>query len=622
MAEAGCCGVARRMVRVGARAGAAARGLALCALLAGCGARDAGAPIEFERPATAVDYAVELTGAPTEEIEALLRQSLNLYRRQEDGAASPAFLRRRALDDVDTARRVLRAFGYYEADATVEVAEGPEGAPLVRFAVEPGRAFTLAAHRFTMTEGGATPAPAPDAAALGSPVGGRAAAQAILDAEALAVVRLRNAGRPYARNDGREAVADMEAAEIEVETTIATGRDHVFGPLTVEGLNRVDEAYVRTWVPWEEGAVFDMRRLTEFQRDLVETNLFSLVSARPPEEAPESAELPVTLTLQEGRRRSVGAGLRFNTDTGPAARAFFEHRNLFGANETIRLEGTAGQEEQRLEARFRKPQYLRHRQDLMAGVGFRNLENDAFEETAVTAAAGLERRLDRRWTVGAGGLVEWSETTDDGVTTEYLLAGPTGFAAYDGTDDRLNPTKDARLRVDVTPLAGLSDDDGDTPVFVSVDGVGSAYLKFDEPGNHVLAVRGRLGSVIAQDASDVPAGRRLYSGGGGSVRGFAERSIGPENSRGDPAGGLSVAEAGIEMRSRFWGDIGGALFVEAGSVGEEIAPTFDEGVQVAAGGGVRYFSPIGPIRVDVGVPLNPRDSDDAFQLYLSIGQAF
>jgi translocation and assembly module TamA len=106
------------------------------------------------------------------------------------------------------------------------------------------------------------------------------------------------------------------------------------------------------------------------------------------------------------------------------------------------------------------------------------------------------------------------------------------------------------------------------------------------------------------------------------VRGYSERSIGPENSRGEPSGGLSVVEAGLEMRSRFWGDVGGALFVEGGSVSEEVAPVFDEGVQVAAGGGLRYFSPVGPIRVDVGVPVNPRDSDDAFQVYLSIGQAF
>ena len=120
----------------------------------------------------------------------------------------------------------------------------------------------------------------------------------------------------------------------------------------------------------------------------------------------------------------------------------------------------------------------------------------------------------------------------------------------------------------------------------------------------------------------MPASRRLFSGGGGSVRGYAERFIGPIDENGDPLGGLSVVELGAELRAQAFGDIGFALFVEGGSVSEEPAPVFDEGFQIAAGVGLRYFSPVGPIRVDVGVPVNGREEDDAFQIYLSIGQAF
>jgi translocation and assembly module TamA len=614
--------------------GRVALALTAALALAGCGGDDGIQPVTFDRPATAVDYDVVMIGAPTPEAEAILRQSLNLFRRQADGAASAAFLRRRAVDDVETARRVLRSFGYYEATAEIEVTPPPApavaapGAPpppppraQVTFAIDAGRPFTLAAHRLLLTDGGDAPAPPMDPATLGSPVGGVAAAEPIIAAEETAVVRLTNQGRPYARREGRDAVADMERAEIEVDSTISTGGLYRFGEVRFEGLRRVEADYLLTYVPWSPGAIFDARRLSAFQRDLTDTQLFSVVSARPPEEPPEGGEVPIVVTATEGPRRTVTAGARWNTDTGPALRTTFEHRNLFGANETVRLEALAGQEEQRFETRFRKPQFLRPGQALIAGVGFRNIETDAFDETAATAAAGVERELSRKWTVGGGALVELTETTEEGVSTTYLLAGPTGFVAYDGTDDALNPTQDARLRLDVTPLAGLSDED-DTPIFVAVDGVASAYLKLDRPGNHVLAFRGRLGSIVAAEVSDVPAGRRLYSGGGGSVRGYSERSIGPRNDRGDPSGGLSVVEAGAEFRSRFWGDFGGAAFVEAGAVSEDVAPTFDEDPQVAAGLGARYFSPVGPIRVDVGVPLNPRDDDDAFQVYLSIGQAF
>jgi translocation and assembly module TamA len=204
---------------------------------------------------------------------------------------------------------------------------------------------------------------------------------------------------------------------------------------------------------------------------------------------------------------------------------------------------------------------------------------------------------------------------------DFFLLGLPVFADYDSSDDLLNPTKGKRLRVDATPFVGI-EDNGDVPLFTRVNATGSLYEALDADGAYVLAARARLGSVITDDVDSVPANRRLYSGGGGSVRGYAERSIGPLDENGDPIGGLSVMEVGAELRARFAGDIGGALFVEAGEVGTESWPTFEEGVQYAAGAGLRYFSPIGPIRVDLGVPLNPRDSDDNFQIYLSIGQAY
>ena len=89
-----------------------------------------------------------------------------------------------------------------------------------------------------------------------------------------------------------------------------------------------------------------------------------------------------------------------------------------------------------------------------------------------------------------------------------------------------------------------------------------------------------------------------------------------------PTGGLSVIELSGEFRAKLYGDLGGVVFVDGGAVSEELFPSFDDGFQVAAGFGLRYYSPAGPIRVDVAFPLNGRPVDDAFQLYFSIGQAF
>lgn len=600
--------------------------LLLAALaLAGCGGRNAGAPIEFARPETALDYDVELDGSPSDDIESLLRQSLGLFRQQDDGVQSLAFLRRRAANDVATAERILRSFGYFEGTVSFAVTEvpQPEGErprALVTATVQPGRPFLLARHGFTVIDDGGVPPALPDAAALGSPLGQPAAAQAILDSEAAAVSALRNRGRPYAERLGRDAVADMERAELEIDTTLRAGRPFVFGDLQFEGLQRVEERYLRTYLNWEPGTPIDTRLMAAFQRDLVDTDLFDTVTVRVPDEPPTGEEAPIIVSVQEAKRRTVSAGIRFSTDRGVAARGSFEHRNMFGANETGRVDAFLGTDEQRLEGRYRIPQFRRNQQALTFGAGFRNLELDAFDETAFTVTAGIERSLHRRWVVGAGGLAEITETKDSFGETVYLLFGLPLFANYDGTTDFLNPTQGSRLRADVTPFVGIADDDS-TPVFVRVDVIGSRYFALDREENYVFAVRGRAGSIISGTIADVPASRRLYSGGGGSVRGYADRSLGPLDNNNDPTGGLSVAEAGAELRARVWGDLGGVVFAEVGAVGEEAYFDLSDPLY-AAGVGVRYFSPVGPIRLDVGVPLNPRPSDDNFQIYLSIGQAF
>ncbi len=104
------------------------------------------------------------------------------------------------------------------------------------------------------------------------------------------------------------------------------------------------------------------------------------------------------------------------------------------------------------------------------------------------------------------------------------------------------------------------------------------------------------------------------------MRGFGYQAIGPRDATGDPTGGRSVAEAGLELRQRFGESWGGVAFVEAGSMGRGL--TSLESPLAGAGVGLRYFTAFGPIRADVAVPVNRRSGDASFQLYISIGQAF
>ena len=639
-------------VRVGALGAALA--VAACG---GAGPEVSGA--DFAPPETAVHYVVRIDGMPDDEMTELAEDALSVYRQQDAGAYSLALLERRVENDLDTVGQILRSRGYYNGTSGAEVEEisaeqyddlkefefplptvsdlmfwkggddederEPQSFALVVITVDPGAQFTLERHEFELLDPEMR-AVIPRPRNLGSPVGGPAEAVPIVAAEAAAVDMMKKGGYPYAESVDRDAVADLELATLEVESRLRSGPSAVFGLVSFDGLEDVREDYLRTYIPWEPGEVVDQDLLREFQQALLATDLFdTLLVQIPPEPPPASPEetpvaLPVAVTTDERPFRTIAAGAGYSTDEGPFVTARFEHRNLWGENERVSADANVGLELQQLLLGYREPQYVVPGQDLLAGLELVREEDEAFDQLRATLTAGLRRRVTPHWVIGYGGLLEASLIEDDGVETEAYLAGIPVTAEYDRTDDLLNPTEGGRARFEVTPFAGTVDDE--FTGFLNLDTRGSAYWDILDNDIYVLAGRARVASIIADELDDVPKNRRLYAGGGGSVRGFERRHVGPLDIEGDPEGGLSALEASIELRARVWGDLGAVFFVDAGSVSTESYPDFEEGVQVAAGTGVRYHSPAGPIRLDIAFPLNRRDEDDFFQFYFSIGQAF
>ena len=149
------------------------------------------------------------------------------------------------------------------------------------------------------------------------------------------------------------------------------------------------------------------------------------------------------------------------------------------------------------------------------------------------------------------------------------------------------------------------------------------YQPLDYARRYVLAGRARVGSTVGQPRRNVPANKRFYAGGGNSVRGYGYQKIGPLNDDDDPDGGRSLLELGAEFRAQVWGNFAVVPFVDGGTVYDNAYPDFSETFRWAAGIGLRYHTVIGPIRFDIAFPLNPRKgTDDPYQFYISIGQAF
>jgi translocation and assembly module TamA len=240
---------------------------------------------------------------------------------------------------------------------------------------------------------------------------------------------------------------------------------------------------------------------------------------------------------------------------------------------------------------------------------------EAYRREAIEALVSIDRTLNERLEVSAGVKAEISKVDDIGSSGRlFFLSVPLGLR-LDTTDYPLDPARGARLALETTPFFG---DRG----FVRTSLAGATYYDLFDDRGLVLAARARLGSILGAELLDVPGDKRFYAGGGGSVRGYAFQAIGPRTPAGDPVGGLSLLELGVEARIRLTDEVGLVTFLEGGQVFEDALPNFDEKLQFGAGLGLRYFTGIGPLRLDVAFPLDKRRDDDDFQLYVSIGQAF
>ncbi len=327
--------------------------------------------------------------------------------------------------------------------------------------------------------------------------------------------------------------------------------------------------------------------------------------------------------------RTLAGELGYGTGEGVRAEASWQHRNFFNPEGALTLRGVAGTNEQLLSAEFRRSNFMRRDQvfDLLALAS--NVDRDAYRAKTVQLSALIERQSNiiwrKKWTWSYG--VDLIATDERGIfddlnnkeTRTFLIAAAPVSLRYDGSNDLLDPTKGFRLGGRISPEISAH---GGQFTYGRVQIDASAYHPVSD--GVVVAGRLRLGTILGAKASEIAPSRRFFSGGGGSVRGYGYQQLGPRDGFGDPIGGRGLAEFSLEARVRlkaFGGNFGVVPFIDGGTLSSDITPDFGKW-QLGAGIGVRYYSSFGPIRVDVGTPLNPRSGDARVAVVVSLGQAF
>ncbi|GAA0579022.1 autotransporter assembly complex family protein [Caenispirillum bisanense] len=569
-----------------------------------------------------IPYEVDLRGvADIDEVEDRMLENGRLFRLQEDPPASILALQRRIDADLENFDDILRSRGYYAA--TMDARIDREATPVrVVIDITPGPRYRVGSFDITYAGGFIPPGAPVSIADLELEEGTPAIADDVLDQVAALPGELQRRGFPFARVADSRHVVNHDDRQLRTEVTLDTGPLASFGPLSVSGLTRVEEEYLHRLAPWVEGEQWDEEKVEAYRTALLGTGLFRSLQVGHPDDLGPDGRLPVEVEALEARHRTVGAGVRFSSDIGFGAKAYWEHRNLFGQDEDLRLSLTLSQLQQEVAANFQKPAWLRPDQTLVASVIGNIEDTDAYERTGATASVGIQRQFNELWRGGARVSLEFAKLKEreQEETTVGLIGFPVNVIR-DSTDDRLNPTEGSVFAATLTPFAGASDTQA--LLFARAEASASAYWAPFDSDRLVLAARGATGTIVGEDLFDVPADKRFYAGGGGSVRGYQYQLLGPLDRFGDPTGGLSVIEANFEARIKVTDSIGIVPFIDGGQVFEARYPDFSEDILWAAGLGFRYYTGIGPLRLDVAVPLNARDDvDDAYQFYLSIGQAF
>ncbi|MFD9898437.1 autotransporter assembly complex family protein [Mesorhizobium sp. NPDC059025] len=489
----------------------------------------------------------------------------------------------------------------------------------VTITIRPGQKFTLGDIRLKGDAAGMA------SADFGLISGGDAGSGAVLKAEARLVKALKDEGRPLAKVTDREVVADHDNGRLDVTLTVEAGPVAGIGQTTVEGTEAVDREFTEYMTGLKRGERYSPKQIEDARDRLLGLEVFNSVSLKEGEKLDVDGNIPIGVEVSERKPRYFGVGGTFSNTEGLGLEGYWGHRNLFGRAEKLRIEGkisgiganALGELNYNAGIMFEKPGVVGPASKFFANLKTVYEHPDAYDRFSTKGGMGLSYELDKRQTVSAEVSLDYSKITDSFGKHDYLIASVPLQYVFDNRDNKLNPKSGFRLLAYAEPSYDLLN--GAT--FVKLRGEGSAYQAIDTGGRFVLAGRVALGSIVGAGLQDVPADRRFYSGGGGSVRGYAYQGIGPKDINGKPTGGLSYFETSAEMRIGITDTIGIVPFVDAGTVSTSQFPDFSN-VKVGAGVGLRYITPFGPLRIDGAVPLNREPGDPRFGIYAGIGQAF
>lgn len=579
-------------------------------------------------------YKIEFTGVPDNIGPGFYDRFkiLSTLEQYKNDDANFAQIKRRAETDRELVEQLLRMDGYYDAVVRTRFAAqadttDPNDVTAI-LSIIAGPQYKIAAIQFPGLDAARPTDIDPFREAFGVEIGDVVNSDDIVFGRTQLNMIMAESGYAFARTEDPELVIDHAERVGSLSQPVSPGGRYSFGQIQMANESLLNAAHVQQIARFEEGDLFKASDVDDLRRALIATGLVSTITLDPVR-SDDVDKVDLAVNLTPAPLRTIAGEVGYGTGEGLRTEVSWEHRNFFPPEGLIRLAAVAGTREQSGSITYRRNNFKRRDNILNGRVALSNIDRSAFTARTFSISANIERQSNliyqKRWSWSAGVELLASQERDvvgqTGRTNRqtFFIGALPATLLYDASDNLLDPTKGFRIGGRLSPEASLQNGS----FFYSRGQVdASAYISASD--DIVFAGRMRLGSIVGAGNNRIAPSRRLYAGGGGSVRGFGYQQIGPKDANGDPVGGRSLVEFSLEARVRtglLGGNLGIVPFIDTGNIYTNPVPQFS-GLRFGAGLGFRYYSDFGPIRIDVGTPLNRQAGDSRVAVYVSLGQAF
>ena len=559
-------------------------------------------------------------GPPRE--AALAGLELNQYTSRDVTAAQAHRLYDRAAEQI---RSALEPYGYYHAEVTGELREsGPDYVAVLHVAAgEPVRVGAIDIKLDGDAEGQRS---VQKAVAAFAPAKGQPLDHAAYEKSKAAVqAALFGTGYLEAELVEHRVEVSRSANTADIRLAWKVGPRYRLGTTTFEG-GQFPDTYLQRYVPWREGDFYTQDKVLELQQRLIDADYFAIAQVQPDIEHAHDATVPIKVMLAPAKRTIYTGGLFIGTDTGVGVRGGIQRRWINRRGHKAKVEAIVAQRLATLNAEYQIPLAGPDNHSINFGFNFRD-ENTDTSQSRTFGLAATDSAIWRGWTRTYGIKFLTGDFEVANIPGDTTLLYPEVSIARKRADDPTFVRDGYSLTLAARASAFIADAD-----FAQVTADAKWIHGLGESGRFIA--RGSFGATQVDDFDKLPPELRFFAGGDRSIRGYSYQTIGPPlpdalvpeaqaRCAADPdsdcqafiIGGKNLLVASAEYEYYFLPNWGIATFIDTG----DAFTTFrDYRQKIGAGIGARWRSPVGMVRVDLGVPVNDSENHGV-ELHIVIG---